>query len=291
MIHVSRSAMLVALAASTVVVGNAGAQIRASERGGAMQVVDGTTIRIEYGRPQAKGRDLFGDIVPWGKVWTGANWATTLDIDRDITVNGVAVPAGRYSLWLEVQPEEWTVIIDPQPRRFHMMPPPESDDQIRFVVKPGTGPYTEIMTWAFPQVRPTGTTARLAWGETTLDLKIGVQPSRPLTTPEEIAQRYVGEYTLELGPQLGNREVSFDVRYEVDRLIATWEGSPNELLSEPYLIYLGAGMFIPGERDEDGNLVDMLAELIFEFDPPDATATGFELRAMDDELWGTAVRK
>jgi len=268
----------------------AAAQIRASERGGVFQVVDGTTIRVEYGRPQARGRELYGDVIPWGKVWTGANWATTLEIDKDITINGHALNAGKYSVWLEVQPDEWTAIIDPQPRRFHMMPPPESDDQLRFPVDPQAGPHVEILTWTFPEVRPSGTKLQLAWGEKTVAFDVGVQPSRPLTTPPEIAERYTGSYRLQTGEQLGGAEVSFDVRYEDGKLIAKWDGSPNPLLAEPYLIYLGEGMFIPGERDEKGELVDMLMELIFEFTPPEGRATGFELRALDDELWGTARR-
>jgi hypothetical protein len=266
------------------------AQIRASERGGTSQLVDGTTIRVEYGRPQARGRELYGEVIPWGKVWTGANWATTLEIDKDITINGHALKAGKYSVWLQIQPEEWTAIIDPQPRRFHIMPPPESDDQLRFPVRPQAGKHVEILTWTFPEVRPTGTKLQFAWGEKTVAFDIGVQPSRPLTTLPEIAERVTGSYRLQNGEPLGGTEVSFDVRYEDGRLIAKWEGSPNPLLAEPFLVSLGEGMFVPGERDEHGELVDVLMELIFEFTPVEGRATGFELRALDDELWGTARR-
>lgn len=266
------------------------AQIRASERGGVFQVVDGTTIRVEYGRPQVRGREVYGEVIPWGKVWTGANWATTLEIDKDITINGHALNAGKYSVWLQVEPEEWTAIIDPQPRRFHLMPPPESEDQLRFPVRPQAGQHVEILTWTFPEVRPTGTRLQFAWAEKTVAFDIGVQPSRPLTTPPEIAERITGRYRLHNGEPLGGAEVSFDVRYEDGRLIATWEGSPNPLLAEPFLVSLGEGMFVPGERDENGELVDVLMELIFEFSPVEGRATGFELRALDDELWGTARR-
>ena len=285
------AALFVGIIAVASLASDAQAQIRASERGGVLQVIDGTTIRIEYGRPHARGRVLFGDVLPWGKIWTGANWATTLEADRDITINGHALAAGAYSVWLEIQPEEWTAIFDPEPHRFHLMPPEPSDDQLRFPVRPGTGPHTEILTWSFPEVRATGATLQIAWGETTATFDIGVQPSRPITTPEPLAKNYVGSYRLKLGPQLGDQEVAFDIRYEDGKLVAMWENSPNPRLAQPYLIHLGANMFAPGERNEDGELVDMLVDLVLEFDPFEGRATGFELRALGDQLWGTAVRK
>jgi len=281
--------MLPALvAAVTASAGDVAGQIRASERGGVFQVVDGTKIRIEYGRPHAKGRELYGNVLPWGKIWSGANWATTFEVDRDITINGHALAAGKYSFWLELQPEEWTAIIDPQPRRFHMNPPRESDDQVRFKVTPVTGPHVEALTWTFPEVRSTGTTLQLAWGEKRVSFDIGVQPSRPVEVAPDVAERYVGSYRLTYGEQFGGREVAFDIRYENGRLMAKWESSP--LVAEPILVPLGANMFVPGDHDESGGLLDVMTEFVFEFTPIEGRATGFELRALDDRLWGTAVR-
>ena len=64
------------------------AQIRASERGRVSQVVDGTTIIVDYARPRLRGRPtIFGADVSWGEVWTpGANMATTLETDHDIVL-------------------------------------------------------------------------------------------------------------------------------------------------------------------------------------------------------------
>jgi len=61
--------------------------------------------------------------VHWGDLWTpGANWATTLEVDRDIKLNGHAVPAGKYSAWMRVQPEEWTVFLNGEARMYHDTP-------------------------------------------------------------------------------------------------------------------------------------------------------------------------
>src|SRR5688572_33459392 len=91
------------------------AQRRASELASVSQVVNGTRVTVEYSRPLARGRTPFGErrdgIVHWGEVWTpGANWATTLEVDRDVELNGNRVAKGKYSVWTIPQPEEWTVM-------------------------------------------------------------------------------------------------------------------------------------------------------------------------------------
>ena len=114
--HYSR--YVVALAAALLILPAAlSAQPRASERATVNQIVNGTSITFDFSRPVARGRDhLFGGVVHWGELWTpGANWATTLEVDHDVKLNGHAVPAGKYSVWIRVQPEEWTVFLMTRP--------------------------------------------------------------------------------------------------------------------------------------------------------------------------------
>src|SRR5574341_95558 len=83
-----------------------------SQHGTVTQRVGYTNIAISYNRPVARGRTLFGGVVRWGRVWNpGADSATTIAFSRDVAVEGRALPAGRYSLW--VIPDSsapWTVI-------------------------------------------------------------------------------------------------------------------------------------------------------------------------------------
>src|ERR1700677_1319909 len=61
---------------------------------------DGKTIHVDYSSPRMKGRKIFGDLVPYGEPWrAGANEATTLVIDADVSVGGKTVPAGSYTLF------------------------------------------------------------------------------------------------------------------------------------------------------------------------------------------------
>jgi hypothetical protein len=283
--------LAVALAALAILPDLCVAQIRASERGSTAQTIDGTTISMDYGRPQVRGRtNLFGGEVPWGKIWTpGANWATTLETSRDITINGHEVTAGRYSLWFEVQPDGWSVIIDPEPRRFHLMPPPVSAEQVRFTVQPtGDAPHTEMLTWSFLAVRPTGGTLRFSWANTRVDFDVGVHPSRPLTVSRDVADRLTGTYKLHLNGPIGNDVVDYRISYEDGHLVGHWPAAPNPRLQTTWLISLGAGMFAPGELD-DGALFDIVVDLIFEF-PVEGPVTEFELRGPGDVLWGTGAR-
>ncbi len=272
---------------------DADAQIKASERGAVVQTIDGTTIAIDYGRPSLRGRsEPFGSTVPWGKVWTpGANWATTIETDRDITVNGHSLETGTYSIWMEVQPEEWTLIFDPQPRRFHLMAPPPSEDQLRFAISPGSGEHTELLTWSFPDVHATGGTLQMAWDETTVTLDIGVTTTQQVTVASDFASRFVGSYTFTTTGPLGDGTVGFEVSHDSEgHLVAQWENPPVPRLGTFWLSPLGAGMFIPVEL-EDGEIYGMVTDLVFEFGPMDGEAESFELRAMDDALWGRAARR
>jgi hypothetical protein len=73
------------------------------------------TIELSYGRPNAKGRTIFGDLVPYGAVWrTGANSATTLTFSDEVIIGGKKIPAGKYGLLSIPGAAEWTIIISKQ---------------------------------------------------------------------------------------------------------------------------------------------------------------------------------
>lgn len=74
---------------------------------------DGIELRVFYNRPYKKGRDIFGGLVPFDKVWrTGANEATTFETNRNILIDGKVLKAGTYSLWTIPGESSWTVIFN-----------------------------------------------------------------------------------------------------------------------------------------------------------------------------------
>ena len=86
-----------------------------SPRGSADVTLEGKNITVDYGRPYMRGRKIMGGLVPYGAVWrTGANAATSLVTAIDITVGGVAVPKGAYTLYTLPSADGWKLIINKQ---------------------------------------------------------------------------------------------------------------------------------------------------------------------------------
>jgi len=76
---------------------------------------DGKTVTINYSQPSMRGRKIFGGLVPYDQVWrTGANAATSLKTDANLTIGGTAVPAGNYTLYTIPGENNWTLIVNKQ---------------------------------------------------------------------------------------------------------------------------------------------------------------------------------
>src|SRR5258708_267002 len=87
--------------------------VRLSQHGTVSQQVAGTTITVDYNRPVARGRDLFGALVPYDRVWCpGADDCTTITLSTDITIEGHALKGGTYTLWAKPGATKWTMIVN-----------------------------------------------------------------------------------------------------------------------------------------------------------------------------------
>jgi hypothetical protein len=99
------------------------------------QTIDGATITINYAQPSVKERIIFGDLVPYGKVWrTGANDATTFTTDKDIMVNGQKLAAGTYALFTIPGEKEWTIIFNSVAKQWGAYNYKEESDVLRINV-------------------------------------------------------------------------------------------------------------------------------------------------------------
>ena len=99
-----------------------------SPRDTARAAIAGADVWVDYGRPTKRGREIFGNLVPWNTVWrTGANGATQLSTSVDLTIGGAAVPAGKYTLWTLPTPTGWKLIINKQTGQWGTMYDPAQD--------------------------------------------------------------------------------------------------------------------------------------------------------------------
>ncbi len=129
--------------------GNLSAQEKRASPPATMEVKVGeATVTINYSQPSVKGRKIYGDLVPYGKVWrTGANEATTFSTDKDLMVNGKKLPAGTYALFTIPGEKEWTVIFNKVAKQWGAYKYDEKEDVLRITAKPVKTEMTEKMTF------------------------------------------------------------------------------------------------------------------------------------------------
>ena len=148
-----------------------------SQHGTVTQHIQGTEVTISYNRPVARGRELFGTLVRWGRMWhPGADSVSTISFSNDVLIEGHRLAAGRYSLWTipEEPPKQWTVIFNKGIGGWHTNYPGESQDALRVTVATEAGPHFETLTYYFPIVDADSAMLRLQWGTTVVPLKIKV---------------------------------------------------------------------------------------------------------------------
>jgi hypothetical protein len=147
-----------------------------SQHGSVGQRVSHTEIRIEYNRPVARGRTLFGALVKWDSIWhPGADSATYISFDKDVTVEGKALRKGEYSLWLVPRERApWTLVVSSASRVFHSPYPGAEHDVMRVDITPERGAHMEVLAFYFPVVGRDSTVLRFHWGETVLPIRIQV---------------------------------------------------------------------------------------------------------------------
>lgn len=104
-------------------------------------MVNGTHFTIRYYAPAVRGRTIWGGLVPYDEVWvTGAHSATSLEVDKEVTVNGTKIAAGKYAVFTIPGKEKWTIIINKKWEQHLADEYDPKDDIVRVEVTP------EIMT-------------------------------------------------------------------------------------------------------------------------------------------------
>ena len=137
---------------------------------------DGKSVNIDYSSPRAKGRKIFGGLVPYGEVWrAGANEATTLTIDTDMVVGGKTVPAGTYTLFTVPNQDKWTLIINKKTGEWGIPYKYESDELARVDMKVSKLPSPlENFTIAYDKAG-SGCTLRIDWETTRASVAIAAK--------------------------------------------------------------------------------------------------------------------
>jgi hypothetical protein len=133
----------------------------------------GKTLTVDYSSPRAKGRKVFGGLVPYGQIWrAGANEATTFVTDADLNVGGTAVPAGSYTIFTVPGQNSWSLVISKKTGEWGTAYPGPSNDLARIDMKvsPTTG-MVENFTIEFDK-NGSGCSMRMEWENTRASVEI-----------------------------------------------------------------------------------------------------------------------
>ncbi len=204
-----RPAWGIAAALLLLLPGEASTQ-NASERATFTQAISGTEVEVIWSRPSLRGREvIFGRQIPWGEVWTpGANRATTIRFSKDVLLSGTPVPAGRYSVWLEVlENEPWRLALHADTTLFHSDHPPIDEAELHVLVdRDRTTDLQESLEWDLDRIRLDGAQLIMHWGYDRVAVSLEVDPGIELATPPEEGRPLVGDWTFDDRPSLPTRE-------------------------------------------------------------------------------------
>jgi hypothetical protein len=154
----------------------------ASPRSTSTQQVGLTNFDLDYARPSARERVIFGDLVPYGEVWrTGANLNSTIKFDSDITFGGVEVKAGHYGLYAKPESKQWTIYLYSETNKRGV---PEDWSKEKIVAQVNVpvkmkNDKQETFYIGFENINTKGADLRFAWDNVMIDLPVEV-PSKTI---------------------------------------------------------------------------------------------------------------
>ncbi len=141
------------------------------------QTVGLTEVTIEYSRPSAKGRTIFGDLVPFGQLWrTGANANTTVSFSEDVVINGTTLKKGKYAIYTIPKADMWEVNFYSTTDNWGL---PENWDENDVVVRTNVNPialgnHVETFTIAINNITNDNATLDISWEKTMASIKFEV---------------------------------------------------------------------------------------------------------------------
>ncbi|HXI12650.1 MAG TPA: DUF2911 domain-containing protein [Thermoanaerobaculia bacterium] len=256
----AKTTLSLAAAAATFLLSNpAAAQMklpRPSPTATVSQMVGVTDVAITYSRPSVKGRKVWGELVPFDKVWrTGANEATIIKFSTPVKVNGKPLAAGTYSLHSTPSKDEWTVIFNTVADQWGSYSYDAAKDALRVKVRPEAAEFVEMLSFSFPRVSADSATLALRWERTLVPIMIsaatraetmaGLRESLPKAKADDWRSSFqAARYALEPG---GDREQG--MRW-LDQSIAINPTYQNTLLKAETLAKNGdhAGAIVSAER-------------------------------------------
>jgi tetratricopeptide (TPR) repeat protein len=149
---------------------------RQSQHAQVAQRIGLTDISINYHRPLANARPVWGKLVPYGQVWrAGANENTTITFSDPVNIEGQALDKGTYGLHMIPGENQWTVIFSKNATSWGSFTYKQEEDALRVNVKPQTAEFHDALAYDFDEVKPDSTVVTLRWDKVAVPFKVGVK--------------------------------------------------------------------------------------------------------------------
>ena len=146
----------------------------ASQHAVVKQRVGLTDVEVDYSRPNKNSREIFGGLVPYGRLWrTGANAPTKIKFSKPVTLGGKEIPAGEYALFTIPTADEWTIIVSKDAKVQSAADYKQENDAARITAKPVLIPNTvETFAIGLGDVKGASATLNLLWDKTRVSVKL-----------------------------------------------------------------------------------------------------------------------
>lgn len=155
---------------------------RASQHAVVSQRIGITDITINYHRPLANGRQVWGKLVPYGQVWrAGANENTTVTFADPVTIEGQPLEKGTYGLHMIPGQDQWTVIFSKNATSWGSFSYKQDEDALRVNVKPQAAEMHDALTYDFDEVKPDSAVITMRWEKVAVPFKVHVNVNEIVT--------------------------------------------------------------------------------------------------------------
>lgn len=142
-----------------------------------------TDITINYHRPLANGRQIWGKVVPYGQVWrAGANENTTITFSDPVVIEGQALDKGTYGLHMIPGENQWTVIFSKDANAWGSFSYKQDADALRVTVKPQTTELHDALAYDFDDLKPDSAVVTLRWDKVAVPFKVAVNVNDIVTS-------------------------------------------------------------------------------------------------------------
>ncbi len=154
-----------------------------------------TDITINYHRPLANGRQIWGKVVPYGQVWrAGANENTTITFSDPVTIEGQALDKGTYGLHMIPGENQWTVIFSKMSTAWGSFSYKQDEDALRVTVKPQTAEMHDALAYDFDDLKADSAVVTLRWDKVAVPFKVAVNVNDTVTSSLRRQIRGLNQY-------------------------------------------------------------------------------------------------